>query len=112
MIGNHVHVIVDRPIGSYHPKFKGSVYHVNYGVVLNIDGDPEKHMGAYILGVDKPIESFDGVVIAIIHRLDDVEDKLVVAKEGASYSKIEIGMLTHSQEKFFKTKIVTDEESH
>ena len=31
MIGNIVKVIVDRPLGSVHPKHNNLIYNVNYG---------------------------------------------------------------------------------
>ena len=110
MIGKNVTVIVDRPIGSYHPKFKDSIYKVNYGFIDGTINEEGKGIGAYILGVDKPVEKFEGVVIAKIERLDDVEDKYVVAPIGQSFNKIEIAFYTFNQEKFFKTKIITKED--
>ena len=109
MIGKKVTVIVDRPIGSYHPKFKDSIYKVNYGYIEGTIGKDEKPLGAYILGVDRPIEKFEGVVIATVHRLDDIEDKYVVAEEGVTFNKLEIELKIMNQEKFFKTKIITNE---
>ena len=38
-----------------------------------------EEMDAYIIGIDYPIDRFYGKCIAIIERLDDVENKLVVA---------------------------------
>ena len=109
MIGKTVEVVVDRPIGSYHPKFKDSVYKVNYGFIPHTLGRDEKELGCYILGVDKPIEKFEGVVIAIIERLDDIENKLVVSKEGMKFSALEIKKYVYPQEKYFKTRIITNE---
>jgi inorganic pyrophosphatase len=51
------------------------------------DGEP---VDAYILGVDAPVQKFTGKVIAVIHRLNDVEDKLVVASPDKLFSKEEI----------------------
>jgi len=31
-------------------------------------------LDAYVLGVDRPLDIFRGLVIAVIHREDDVED--------------------------------------
>ena len=42
MIGKTVTVIVDRPLGSYHPKKKDVYYPVNYGYiecVMALDGE-------------------------------------------------------------------------
>ena len=35
MIGSVVKVIVDRPLGTYHPKHKDIYYSVNYGYIPN-----------------------------------------------------------------------------
>ncbi len=105
MIGSIVKVIVDRPLGTYHPKHKNIYYSVNYGYVPNrvaLDGEEQD---AYILGVDKPIKEFVGKVIAIIHRIDDVEDKWVVVPENISFTKDEIIRQVSFQEHFFKTEI-------
>jgi len=40
--------------------------------------------------VDEPITEFIGKVIAIIHRLNDIEDKWIVVPENKSLSKEEI----------------------
>ena len=32
ILGKKVDVIVDRPLGSYHPKYKNLYYPVNYGL--------------------------------------------------------------------------------
>ena len=67
-------------------------------------GDGEEQ-DAYILGINEPIKEFTGKVIAIIHRFDDIEEKLVVAPEGVSFSKDEIMQQVDFQEKFFKIEI-------
>ena len=61
---------------------------------------------AYILGVNKPVEEFTGEVIAIIHRLNDVEDKWVVAPEDELYSKEQIEEQVKFQEKYFDYEIL------
>mgnify|MGYP005762751043 FL=1 len=100
-----VNVIIDRPLGSKHPKY-GFVYPVNYGFIPNtISGDNEE-IDAYILGVNSPINSFKGKVIAIIHRLNDDDDKLIVTYENKNYTNKEIENLTHFQEKWFKSIII------
>ena len=60
---------------------------------------------AYILGVDEPVDEFSGVVIAIIHRYDDVEEKWVVAPEGVSFTVEEIEKQVYFQELYFKSEI-------
>lgn len=105
MIGSKVKVIVDRPMGTYHPKHKDIFYTVNYGYVEGIMAPDGEEQDAYILGIDKPLEEFIGVVLAIIHRLNDVEDKWIVVPEGTSFTKEEIIKQVSFQEKYFKIEI-------
>lgn len=106
MIGSIVKVIVDRPLGSYHPKHKDIHYPVNYGYVPGVIAPDGEEQDAYILGVNEPISEFVGKVIAIIHRFDDVEDKWVVAPENMIFTKEEIMAQTAFQEQYFQTEIV------
>lgn len=104
-LGKTVFVKMDRPMGTKHPKH-GFVYPVNYGFIPNtVSGDGEE-LDAYVLGVFKPIENFEGKVIAIIHRINDNDDKLVVAPEGKNYSAEQIRALTEFQEQWFESKIL------
>lgn len=104
MIGSIVKVIVDRPLGTYHPKHKDIYYSVNYGYIPDIVALDGEEQDAYILGVDEPIKEFVGKVIAIIHRIDDVEDKWVVVPENISFTKDEIIRQVAFQEHFLKRK--------
>ena len=106
MIGNIVKVIVDRPLGSYHPKHKDIYYAVNYGYVAGVMAPDGEEQDAYILGVHEPVSEFEGKIIAIIQRLDDVEDKWVVAPKNASFTKEEIMQQVAFQEKYFQTEIL------
>ncbi len=107
MIGDIVKVTVDRPLGSYHPKHKDMYYPINYGYIEGIMAPDKEEQDAYILGVDKPVKEFTGRIIAIIHRLDDVEEKWVVAPENLSFSKEEIIAQVLFQEKYFQWEIET-----
>ena len=105
MIGTIVKVIVDRPLGSYHPKYKDMFYPINYGFIEGVIAPDGEEQDAYILGIDKPVKEFNGKVIAVIHRFDDVEEKWVVAPHGTTFSKDEIMQQVAFQERFFKTEI-------
>ena len=105
MIGKTVKVIIDRPLGSFHPKHKALYYQVNYGYVPDIIGGDGEEQDAYVLGVDTPLKEFCGKVIAVIHRLNDVEDKWVVAPAGMSFTKEEILQEVKFQEQYFKMEI-------
>ena len=106
MLGNIVKVIIDRPLGSHHPKQKDIIYPVNYGYIPGVIAPDGEEQDAYILGVNEPITQFVGKVIAVIHRLNDIEDKWVVAPENKAFSKDEIADLVAFQEKFFDTEIL------
>lgn len=100
-----VDVKMDRPLGSKHPKH-GFIYPVNYGYIPNtVSGDGEE-LDVYVLGVHKPVESFTGKVIAIIHRTNDDDDKLVVAPLDKNYTDEQIVALTEFQEQYFKSIIL------
>jgi inorganic pyrophosphatase len=105
VIGKTVRVVVDRPKGSYHPKYKDLYYTCNYGYIPDLIAPDGEEQDAYVLGVDEPLEQFTGKVIAIIKRRDDVEAKWVVVPEGVQYTKEEIRALVHFQERFFKIDI-------
>ncbi len=105
MIGSIVKVVVDRPLGTYHPNHKDIYYSVNYGYITDVMAPDGEDQDAYILGVDEPVKEFVGKVIAIIHRLDDVEDKWIVAPEDVSITKEEILRKVAFQEQYFKTEI-------
>ena len=106
MIGEKVNVTVDRPLGSTHPKHPDLIYSVNYGYIEGIVGGDGEWQDAYILGVDVPVSEFLGEVIAIIHRTNDCEDKLVVVPEGVTFTADEIIRATYFQEQFFKSEII------
>ena len=108
IIGEKVQVIVDRPLGSTHPTHQTLIYPVNYGYVRGIIAGDGEDQDCYILGENKPITAFYGVVIAIIHRLNDIEDKWVVARENTSFSDEEILNLVNFQEKYYKIELIRD----
>lgn len=104
-LGKEVFVEIDRPLNTKHPKHN-FVYPVNYGFIPNtVSGDGEE-LDAYVLGEDTPLKTFNGVVIAIIHRTNDDDDKLVVARRGVNFTDEEIEKLTHFQEQWFEHIII------
>lgn len=101
-LGKRVLVKIDRPFGTKHPK-KGFIYPINYGYISNtISGDGEE-LDAYVLGIFEPIEEYEGKVIAIIHRTNDNDDKLVVSNK--EYTDDQIRALTEFQESYFESEI-------
>ena len=104
-IGKKVSVQMDRPMGSKHPKY-GFVYPINYGYIPDTISADGEEIDAYVLGVFEPITTFEGVVIAVLHRLNDDDDKLIVVNEGVNYSDEQIMALTEFQERWFKIEII------
>ena len=102
-----VKIKIDRPLGSKHDKFN-LVYKVNYGFIPNTLAPDREELDAYVLGIDKPIKEFTGRCIAIIHRTDDNDDKLIVVPERLEISDEEIRAQTNFQEKWFKSVIVRE----
>lgn len=104
-LGKNVSIVIDRELGTKHPKH-GFIYMVNYGYVPNtVSGDREE-LDAYLLGVFEPIEEFLGKVIAVIHRTNDDDDKLVVVPNDREYSDEAIRTLTEFQEQYFESVII------
>jgi inorganic pyrophosphatase len=104
-IGKKVNVTVDRPLGSKHPNW-GFIYPNNYGYIPNtLSGDGEE-LDAYILGVFEPIKNFEGICIAVLHRLNEDDDKLIVVPANTNYTDEQIEALTEYQERFFKHIII------
>ncbi len=104
-LGKIISIKIDRPFGTKHPKH-GFIYPVNYGYVPNtVSGDGEE-LDAYLLGVFEPVEEFEGECIAIIHRTNDNDDKLVVVPEGKKYSDEAIDALIEFQEQYFEHIII------
>lgn len=95
---------MDRPLGCAHPKH-GFIYPVNYGYIDGtVSGDGEE-LDAYVLGEHKPLETFTGRVVAILHRTDDDDDKLIVMQDGRNYTDEQIEALTEFQEQWFTHEI-------
>lgn len=104
-LGKIIKIKMDRPFGTKHPKHR-FIYPVNYGYVPNtISGDGEE-LDAYVLGVDTPLKTFHGICIAIIQRLSEDDDKLIVVPIGKTFSDEEILEKTAFQEQFFESILI------
>lgn len=104
-LGKEVEVIMDRPMGSKHPEH-GFEYEVNYGYLEGVMSPDNEELDAYYLGVDGPLEKAKGKVIAIIHRTNNDDDKIVVVPENVELSDEEILKQVHFQEQWFKSVLV------
>ena len=106
-IGKLVEVKIDRPMGSKHPKH-GFKYPINYGYVPNTISGDGAEIDCYVLGIFEPLDTFKGKCIAVIHRTNDNDDKLVIVPEGKEYSNDAIRALTEFQERFFESIIINE----
>ena len=103
-IGKEVDIVIDRALGTKHPKH-GFIYTVNYGYVPNVISGDGEELDAYLLGVFDSIDSYSGKCIAVIHRTND-DDKIIVVPDGVNYTDEQIKALTEFQERFFESIII------
>ena len=103
-IGKIVDVVMDSPLGTKHPN---TVLFMKWimDIPNTVSGDGEE-LDAYVLGEHKPLEKFTGQIIAIIHRTNDDDDKLIVVEEGKNYTDEQIRALTEFQEQWFESVII------
>lgn len=100
-LGRIVKVKVDRPLGTAHPKYN-FIYPVNYGYIPDTVSCDGEELDAYILGINYPVLEFEGKCIAVIHRLNDDDDKLIVVPQQMFVPDIEIEQQTKFQEQWFQ----------
>ena len=106
-LGKTVKVKMDRPLGSKHPKH-GFVYEVNYGFIEGVKAPDGEDLDAYYLGVTEAVDKAKGVCIAIAHRRDNDDDKLIVIPDGVVMSDEAIMSAIKFQEQWFDTEIVRE----
>ena len=106
IIGMEVSVIIDRPLGSAHPEHKDMLYTVNYGYIRGIKAGDGEWQDCYVLGQNEPIKRFNGIVVTIIKRKNDAEDKWIVAKKGAYITNEQILEETAFQEQYFDIELI------
>ena len=70
-----------------------------------VAGDKEPQ-DVYVLGTNRPMQSFEGKVIAVYHRFNDMEDKWIVSLNSSDYSDEEILQAIHFQEQYFEGELV------
>ena len=106
VIGKNVKGNIDRPIGSRHPRHPDMIYPINYGYVEGIIAGDGEEQDVYVFGTDKPLLTFEGKVIAVYHRFNDVEDKWIVSLDGRDFSDEEILSKIHFQEQYFEGELI------
>jgi inorganic pyrophosphatase len=105
-LGQIVTIGIDRPIGYVHVKEKYSLtYKINYGYIPGVLGGDGEELDVYLLGMDHPVEEYTARIIGIVHRENDVEDKLVAAPIGVRFTAEEIYEAVRFQEQYYDTEI-------
>lgn len=100
-LGKEVTITIDRPIGTAHPKHPEIIYPINYGFIAGEIAPDDEELDVYLLDVDEPVETYTGKIIAIVHRENDCEDKLIMTNTNKPYSTETIKNKIHFQEQFY-----------
>ena len=106
VLGKTMHCVMDRPLGSRHPRYPEMIYPVNYGYIPGVMAGDNAEQDVYVLGPTEPLQTFDGVIIAVILRFDDCEDKWVMAEKTGVYTEEEIRQILDFQEKYYTSEII------
>ncbi len=106
IIGCYVRGKIDRPLGSRHPRHPDMTYPVNYGYVDGVFAEDNAEQDIYLLGTDIPVTEFEGRVIAVYRRSDDIEDKWIVSSNGEDYPDEEILRQIAFQEQYFHGELL------
>ncbi len=105
-MGKTVTIGIDRPIGYVHHKGeKTLVYPINYGYIPGVLGGDAEELDVFLVGVDEPVSEFTGRIVGIAYRADDVEDKLIMAPKGLTFTAEQIARAVQFQEKYYHTTI-------
>lgn len=105
-LGKTASIEIDRPIGYVHRKGeKTLVYPINYGFIPGVFGGDGEELDVFLVGVENAVSTFTGKIIGIVYRSDDVEDKLVMAPAGGSFTAEEIARAVYFQEKYYDTTV-------
>ena len=105
-LGKLVDIEIDRPVGYVHHKKDYDLhYPINYGFIPGVIGGDGEELDVYVLGIEKPVKKCRVRIIGIAHRENDVEDKLIGAPDGMSFTSAEMAELVSFQEKYYKTTI-------
>ncbi len=106
-IGQTLTIQIDRPLGSHHPEH-GFFYSLNYGYLPGVISGDGEELDAYVLGIFETLDTFTGVCIAVIHRLEDDDDKLILVPEGKNFTEEQIRALTEFNENGVPSEIYFD----
>lgn len=106
--GKIVKVMIDRPLGSKHPQYD-LMYPLNYGFIPETQAGDGMEIDVYVLGIFEPVQTAEVEIIALVHRQDDCEQKLVGVPPEKDYTREQIQALIEFQERFFQSTIIMKE---
>ena len=101
ILGRTVTGTIDRPMGSAHPRHPDMIYPINYGYVDGLIGGDGEEQDVYVFGVSGPVRTFTGTVTAVLHRLNDCEDKWIVSADGCRPDRDELLQTVAFQEQYY-----------
>lgn len=105
-LGKTVKIEIDRTLGYLHKKENYQLlYPLNYGYIPGVLGGDGEELDVYLVGVDESVKEFEGKIIAIVHRNDDVEDKLIMAPLGVDVTLEQAEQAVHFQEQYYDSHI-------
>lgn len=104
-LGKQVNVIVDHPLGSGHPFIPDEEYQLNAGYIPNASDADGEMLEAYVIGVDEPLESFKGYVVAMLYRKNG-SAHAIVGPAGLHVTKKEIINSVAFQEQYYETRLL------
>jgi len=104
-LGKTVDIEIDRPIGTVHPKHDDIIYPINYGYIPGVLGGDGEELDVYVLGASEPLNKCSVRIVGIVHRRNDVEDKLVGTVNDIELSIEEIASAVHFQEQFYNSYV-------
>ena len=106
-LGKTIKIRIDRPIGYEHVKEAYTLkYPVNYGYIPNVISPDGEELDVYLLDVKEPVEEYTAFIIGIVHRENDVEDKLIAVPDAFSLmTKEQIEETIKFQEQYYDTHI-------
>ena len=105
-LGKKVKLRFDQQVGSSYAPHNIVSYPINYGYVPGVLAPDGDDLDAYLLNVFEPLAEAEGICIAIVHRLEDDDDKLIVVPEGVELTDEEIIKQVSFQEHLYKGVIV------
>ncbi len=89
MLGKYVRVRVTNPVHSLNRQF-GFTYQLNFGVIEGKKRYDAGAAGAYIIGVNHPVRTFDGRVVAVIKRADGSPPVFIVSPKNMRFIEHQI----------------------